>query len=115
MDKTHRIRVLTLEGQEVLNGMGKIDHFYNNQSPALLEVDFVGVQYPSTRTLWLEAVNGDIVVQAQVKVDYTSSIIDHGYTSFKSIPNTIRTFDKRVDHNIPNGPKPRPCPTCGRW
>ena len=106
MDKTHRIIVMRLDGQEVLNGMGKIDRFHNDGPVATLDVDFVGVQYPSTSALWLEASQGNVVVQAQVKVDYTSSIIDHGYTSFKSIAGTVRTFDKRYDY-IPCGP------TCG--
>jgi hypothetical protein len=105
MDNPYKIRVYRVgSGNEVLYGKGKLDHFYSDGKGApRFEIRLDGQEYPSKDTFWMEAINGNIVLQAKVQVQY---VFTHcgGSTTFKSVDGTVKTFDTRFDHDIPCGP-----------
>jgi len=110
MRNDYRIRVCKRNGREVLRGVGTLRGYHNfpNSKPQI-EVLLENQQYPTKEILWLEAINGNIVLQAQVRVEY---VFTHcgGSTTFKSVDDTVLTFDTRFDRNIPCGPCVPPVP-----
>ena len=103
MRNDYRIRVCKRNGREVLRGVGTLRGYHNfpNSKPQI-EVLLENQQYPTKEILWLEAINGNIVLQAQVRVEYISKICST-YTKLKAIRGTIHTYDIRYN-GIPCGP-----------